>query len=47
MEKNVFTSVVYRVQIIPVENRDTHMLSPVAEIKNTMKHLHLLYIAPQ
>lgn len=27
------TTVVYAVQIIPVENRDTHMLSPVAEMK--------------
>lgn len=45
MEKDVFTSVVYRVQMIPVENRDTHILSPVAEIKNTMKHLHIMYIA--
>lgn len=24
---------VYRVQMIPVENKDTHKLSPVAEIK--------------
>lgn len=31
--RTVLTSVVYKVQMIPVENNDTHMLSPVAEIK--------------
>lgn len=29
--RKALTTVVYAVQMIPVENRDTHMLSPVAE----------------
>lgn len=32
-EIKFLTSVVYTVQIIPVENRDPHMLSPETEIK--------------
>lgn len=32
---------VYTVQIIPVENRDTHMLSPAAEIK---KRVNIEYL---
>lgn len=44
--KNVLTSVVYRVQMIPVENKDNHILSPVAEIRkkhiNVFKHGCLL-----
>lgn len=37
----IFTSVVYRVQMIPVENKDNHMLSPVAE-KNPKTELFLV-----
>lgn len=31
--RKTLTTVVYAVQMIPVENRDTQMLSPVAETK--------------
>ena len=35
------TTVVYTVHMIPVENRDTHILSPVAERKYKYIHVNI------